>query len=216
MKIQTLTKSFAGIAALASLSVSSLAMAEEVPCNTESANVTTAVTAAPEKVLQIVSEKVAASPKCACEIVKAAISATKADKNLVVSIVEAAAAAAPSELPTVLACAAAEAPEAAAALANKFSAESEGSGKGVVGKEPVGKEPVGKEPVVTKTEDEDFSEDFGLLRPGVGGIYLSPPSTGGYIEKEIIKKVTVIKEVPKVIIVRPGGSTPDSPNDNPS
>lgn len=183
MKIQTLTTGFAGIAALASLSLSAPAMAAEAQaCNTEAAAITKAVSASPEDVLKIVAEKVAASPKCGCEIVKAAIEASKADKALVVSIVQTAAAAAPDELPVVLSCAAAVAPQAAAELAAAFSDETEGSGKGAryYGKGTVGKGTVGKDVVeTTTTEEDDFTEDFGLLRPGVGGIYLAAPSTGG-------------------------------------
>jgi len=185
MKFPTLTLGLAGLAALASLSTAS---ASEL-CTPVQSAVTKAIVAAPESVLAVVAQQVAASPKCACEIVKAAISAVKTDNATVVAIVEAAAAAAPAELPVVLACAAATAPQAASALADKFSAETEGSGKDVVGKEPVGKEPVGKAPVTTATEDE-YSEDFGFIRPGVGGIYLTIPNSvgagaGGFTQEEI-------------------------------
>lgn len=166
MKFPTLILGFTGIAALASLSTASAAET----CTALQAAVTTAVAAAPDSVLKVVAEKVAASPSCACEIVKSAIVASKADSATVVAIVEAAAAAAPDQLPVVLACAAASAPKAAAALAHKFSAEAAGSGKGVVGKEPVGKGPL-PPPV-----EEEFSEDFGFIRPGVGGIYLTIPN----------------------------------------
>lgn len=174
MKFPNLTLGFAGIAALASLSTASAVEAEL--CTSLQAAVTKAVSAAPESVLTVVAQQVAASPNCACEIVKSAIAASKADSATVVAIVEAAAAAAPDQLPVVLACAAAASPQAAAALADKFSAETSGSGKGVVGKEPVGKEPVGKGPVVAPVVDEEFSEDFGFVRPGVGGIYLTIPN----------------------------------------
>ena len=75
------------------------------------------------------------------------------------------------------------------ALADKFGAETEGSGKGVVGKEPVGKEPVGKGPVPV-VEDE-YSDDFGFVRPGIGGIYLTIPNgsnsggNNGFTDEEI-------------------------------
>ena len=169
MKFPNLTLGFAGIAALASLSTASAVETEL--CTSLQAAVTKAVSAAPESVLKVVAEQVAASPKCACEIVKSAIAASKADSATVVAIVEAAAAAAPDQLPVVLACAASASPQAAAALADKFGAETSGSGKGVVGKEPVGKGPV-PPPVV----EEEFSEDFGFVRPGVGGIYLTIPN----------------------------------------
>jgi len=177
MKFPTLTLGLAGLAALASFSTAS---ASEL-CTPVQAAVTKAIVAAPESVLKVVAEQVAASPKCACEIVKAAISAAKSDNATVVAIVEAAAAAAPAELPVVLACAAAAAPQAASALADKFSAETEGSGKDVVGKEPVG-----KAPVTTIVEEEEYSEDFGFIRPGVGGIYLSIPNSGGAFASAVV------------------------------
>lgn len=178
MKFQKLTLGLAGLAALASFSTA--VAAENELCSPLQAEVTKEVTAAPESVLKVVAEKVAATPSCACEIVKAAIGASKADNATVVAIVEAAAAASPEQLPVVLACAAATAPKAAGALAAKFSDETEGSGKGVVGKEPVGKEPVGKAPVETPAVVEDeYSEDFGFVRPGIGGIYLTIPNGAG-------------------------------------
>lgn len=182
MKFPTLTLGFASLAALASLSTASAVETEL--CSSLHASVTKAVSAAPESVLKLVAEQVAANPKCACEIVKAAISAAKADNATVVAIVEAAAAAAPDQLPVVLACAAAVAPQAASVLADKFGAETDGSGKGVVGKEPVG-----KAPVMTQTVEEEYSEDFGFVRPGVGGIYLTIPNgsgaSGGLSQEEI-------------------------------
>lgn len=169
MKFPTLTLGFAGLAALASFSTATAAETEL--CSSLQVAVTKAVTAAPESVLKVVAEQVAASPNCACEIVKAAIAASKADNATVVAIVEAVASASPAQLPVVLACAASAAPQAAAALADKFSAETEGSGKGVVGKESVGKAPMMPPPV-----EEEYSEDFGFVRPGIGGIYLTIPN----------------------------------------
>lgn len=183
MKFPTLILGFTGIAALASLSTASAAET----CTALQVAVTTAVAAAPDSVLKVVAEKVAAAPSCACEIVKSAIAASKADSATVVAIVEAAAAAAPDQLPVVLACAAASAPKAAAALAEKFSAEAAGSGKGVVGKGPVGKGPLPPPPV-----EEEFSEDFGFIRPGVGGIYLTIPNgsaNGSGLSKEEIERL---------------------------
>jgi hypothetical protein len=174
MKFPKLTLS---LAVMASFSASSALMAasDAELCSPVTAKVTKAVTADSTKVLKIVAEEVAASPKCACEIVSAAITASKADKATVVAIVEAAAAAAPNELPVVLACAASAAPEASAELANKFSKETEGSGKGVVSS---GKGVVGKG-VVPPVEEEEVTDDFGLIRPGVGGIYLTIPTGNG-------------------------------------
>lgn len=175
MKFPKLTLS---LAVMASFSASSALMAasDAELCSPVTAKVTKAVTADSAKVLKIVAEEVAASPKCACEIVSAAITASKADKATVVAIVEAAAAAAPNELPVVLACAASAAPEASAELANKFSKETEGSGKGVVSS---GKGVVGKGVAPTETVEEEVTDDFGLIRPGVGGIYLTIPTGNG-------------------------------------
>jgi hypothetical protein len=178
MKFPTLTLGFVGIAALVSLSSAVAANTAEL-CAPVQAVVTKAISAAPESILKVVAEQVAASPKCSCEIVKAAIAAANADNATVVAIVEAAASAAPAELANVLACAAASAPQAAGALADKFGAATEGSGKATVGKEPVGKGPVGKEPAPTSVKEEDFSEDFGFVRPGIGGIYLTVPNGSG-------------------------------------
>ncbi len=181
MKFPYLTLGLAGLAAMVSFSTASAAE----PCSPLEAAVTKAVSAAPESVLKVVAEQVAASPQCACEIVKAAIAASKADNATIVAIVEATAAAAPDQLPVVLACAASAAPQAAAALADKFGAETEGSGKGVVGKGSVG-----KEQVQTTVVEDEYSDDFGFVRPGVGGIYLTIPNgasagTGGFTEEEI-------------------------------
>ena len=199
MKFPTLTLGLACVAAMASLSTASAADL----CSPLTKAVTEAVSAAPESVLKVVAEQVAASPSCACEIVKAAITAAKADKSTVVAIVEAAAAAAPEQLPVVLACAATAAPQAAAALADKFGAETEGSGKGVVGKESVGKAPVDKTPVPAPPVDDEYSDDFGFIRPGVGGIYLSIPNSSGtstvIVEREVI--IERIRTIPRVVVV---------------
>lgn len=175
MKNMKLTKSLTGIAAMVSLSFAPAVLAAE-SCKEIADKVTVAVTAEPNDVLKVVTEQVSANPTCACEVVKAAIKASKADKTLVVQIVEAAASSAPEQLPAVLTCAAKEAPEASSDLIARFGDETEGSGKGVVGKGSIGKEP----PPVEESREEDEGWDFGLLRPGVGGIYLSAPS-GGFV-----------------------------------
>jgi len=232
MKFPTLTLGFVGIAALASFSSAVAADTAEL-CTPVQAAVSKAITAAPESVLKVVAEQVAASPKCACEIVKAAITASSADNATVVAIVEAAAAAAPAELANVLACAAVTAPQAAGALADKFGAETEGSGKGVVGKEPVGKEPLGKEPAQV-TVEEEFSEDFGFVRPGIGGIYLTVPNgsgggNDGVLTQEQIKRLlatgdyvlvdgvlvriieTTVTKPPRPVLPPTEEETPDAP-----
>jgi len=233
MKFPTLTLGFVGVAALASISSAVAADTAEL-CTPVQAVVTKAVSAAPESVLKVVAEQVAASPKCACEIVKAAIAAASADTATVVAIVEAAAAAAPAELANILACAAASAPQASGALADKFGAETEGSGKGVVGKDPVGKAPVGKEPVPAPVTEEEYSEDFGFVRPGIGGIYLTVPNGSGagngvVLTQEEIKRLLrtgdyelvngVLVKIIETTVTKPGRpvlppeveETPDAP-----
>jgi hypothetical protein len=171
------------MAALLALSVSARAEENTPNCGEESKQASKAVTAAPDDVLKIVAEKVAAAPACSCEIVKAAIKASKADTDLVVLIVTTAVEAAPEESANIINCAMDVSPDSARAIADKF-----GSGKGVVaaepsGKEPVstGKEPTGKQPVDkggAPVEPDDDHWDFGRFHAGIGGIYLTPPSSG--------------------------------------
>lgn len=175
MKNTTLSLSMAGIAALVSLAFGQVSSAADHKdnCGSEAKKVKAAVIAAPEDVLKIVAQEVQAAPTCVCEIVKAAIVASKADKALVVDIVTTAAALVPDETPTIIACAIAQSPESARAIADKF-----GSGKGTVrtGKETVtsGKEGGRVEP----TGEEGFTDDFALFHAGIGGIYLTTPSSG--------------------------------------
>jgi hypothetical protein len=168
------------IVAMIAMAYGQTANAADKDCAAEYKKVTAAVTAAPEKVLEVVAKEAQEAPTCACEIVKAAIKAAKADKDLIVQIVTTISAVLPDETPTIITCAINAAPEAlqgevARAIADKF-----GSGKGVVdsGKEPVssGKEVVDKggQKVI---EDED-SLDFNLFHSGIGGIYLTTPSGG--------------------------------------
>ncbi len=173
MKNNRFTLSMAGVAALVTMALGQVSGAAEKDknCATESKKVSAAVTETPDKVLEIVAKEVQAAPTCVCEIVKSAIKASKADKDLVVQIVTTASTIAPDETPTIIECAVAASPESARAIAEKF-----GSGKGVTGKEPSGKEPTGKG--TTPVENTEYSEDFGLFHVGVGGIYLTTPSSG--------------------------------------
>lgn len=177
MKNNRFTLSMAGVAALVTMALGqpSIAADKEQDCGAEYKKVSAAVEAAPEDVLKIVAKEVQAAPTCACEIVKAAIVASKADKSLVVEIVTTATELLPDEAPTIIACAINVAPEAARAIADKF-----GSGKGVVyssGKEPTGKEPLDKRPVPSEPIVEEW-DDFNLFHAGIGGIYLTTPSSG--------------------------------------
>ena len=176
-----LTVSLAGVAAMVSLAVGGVSRAEEANCRAESKQTAKAINADPESILKVVAERIAAAPNCACEIVKSAITASKADKDLVLQIVTAASESAPGEVPNIINCAIQTSPESATLIATRFSSETAGAGKAVV---PSGKDTVatgkGKVPVEPTTED-DFSWDFGLMQPGVGGIYLVTPGAGvGY------------------------------------
>jgi hypothetical protein len=174
MKNYRFTLSLAGVAALVTMAFGQVSRAaDKAPdCSKEAKKVSASVSDKPENVLKIVAKEVQESPTCVCEIVKAAITASKADKDLVVQIVTTASSILPDETPTIIACAIAASPESARAIADKF-----GSGKGVSGKEPAhsGKETGKGQPVVEKEED---IWDFGMFHVGVGGIYLTTPSSG--------------------------------------
>jgi hypothetical protein len=176
MKNNRFSLSTAGVAALVTMAFSQVSIAadKEQDCGAEYKKVSAAVKAEPGDVLKIVAKEIQAAPTCACEIVKAAIVASKADKDLVVQIVTTASELLPDETPTIIACAVNAAPDAARAIADKF-----GSGKGVAytGKEPTGKEPTGKEPPPPPVVEED-TYDFNLFHTGIGGIYLTTPSSG--------------------------------------
>ena len=174
-----LSLSMLSLAAIAALGLSANAADKKVDCTKEIKVVKAEIAKDASKVLKIVADEVAASPNCACEIVKTAIVEAKLteDKVMVVQIVKAAAEAAPEQIANIISCAQSAAPDAQVEIANIFSAESEGSGKGVVsGKEtaPSGK---GKVPVPPTPVDEE-NIDFGLMRPGVGGVYFSNPGGG--------------------------------------
>jgi len=99
----------------------------------------------------------------------------------VVQIVTTAADAAPEEAASIINCAVQSSPESASLIAAKYGSVTAGAGKAVV---PTGKEPVatgkGKVPV-EPVKEEDYTWDFGLMQPGVGGIYLITPGGGvGY------------------------------------
>ena len=173
MKNNRFTLSMAGVAALVTMATGQVTRAADkvADCATESKKVTKAVSAAPEDVLKIVAREVGEAPTCVCDIVKAAITASKADKALVVDIVTTASELLPDETPTIIACAINVSPESARAIADKF-----GSGKGVAssGKGTVDKQPVDKGPVAV----EPPWDDFNLFHTGIGGIYLTTPSSG--------------------------------------
>ncbi len=155
---------------LSAFAVSS-AIAADQECTSVSSAVTTEVTAKPDQVLTIVSEKIAANPTCACEIVKAAISAAKADKDLVGQIVFTAVTAAPTEVTTIAECAVAAAPEASDSI--KAALRSAMSDKNPVSeKNPKNVKGTPETPV-------DDTADFGLSPVAIGGVYLIYPSAGG-------------------------------------
>ncbi len=168
------TLSMAGVAALATMAFGQVSRAaDKDQCAKEGKTVSAAVSEKPENVLQIVAKEVKESPACACEIVKAAITASKADTDMVVQIVATASEAAPDDAPTIIVCAVKVAPNAAKAIAAHFA-----SGKGVASS---GKETTGKGTTKTDGESEggfEVTDDFGLFHAGVGGIYLTTPSSG--------------------------------------
>jgi hypothetical protein len=148
------------------------------------------VTAKPDQVLVIVSEKVAANPTCACEIVHAAIKASKADKDLVGEIVFTAVSAAPKEATTIAECAVAAAPEASQSI------------KAALQRAMSDKNPVGKtidKGVVVPTEPD--LGDFGLSPVAIGGVYLVYPG-GGAIGSRLERD-----EEGNLILIGPDGET---------
>jgi hypothetical protein len=162
------------IVALIAMAIGQTASAAEKDCAAEYKKVSAAVTANPDKVLEVVAKEAQEAPTCICEIVKAAIKASSADKDLIVQIVTTASTALPDETPTIIACAINAAPEGlqgavARAIADKF-----GSGKGVV--ESSGKGVVDKG--VVQPIEEEYSYDFNIFHSGIGGIYLTTPSGG--------------------------------------
>ena len=170
------------IAALIAMAIGQTASAAEKDCSAEYKKVSAAVSAEPDKVLEVVAKRAQESPTCFCEIIKAAIKASSADKDLIVQIVTTVSNVLPDETPTIITCAIAAAPDAlqgavARAIADKF-----GSGKGVV--ESSGKEPVSGKGVVDKGGqhvDPGYGEDtydFNIFHSGIGGIYLTTPSGG--------------------------------------
>ena len=167
------------------------AEASKDDCATLSTKVQEEVTAKPDQVLVILSEKIASNPGCACEIVKAAITAAKADKDLVGEIVFTAVSAAPAEATTIAECAVAASPQSAenvkAALQRAMS-----------DKNPIGKG-VDKSPPPPVVQDD--LGDFGLSPVNIGGVYLVYPG-GGAIGSRIFRD-----EDGNLILIGPDGST---------
>lgn len=114
------------------------AFADAPDCYKLSVAVKKAVTAQPDKVLELVAAQVAQNESCACEVVKAAIVASDADKALVANIVNAAVTAAPSKIRIIGQCAVAVAPDALAevqAVVTKMSSNAGDSGYSAKGGE---------------------------------------------------------------------------------
>ena len=155
------------------------------------------IAAKPSRVLYAVEDALVMNEAAACEIVKTAITQTSADAKLIGDIVYTAVSKAPAMSAVIVDCAvkcdADASPEIKKALQRALgdgeaTAESEGSGKAVAksGKETVstGKQPVtsGKEVATSAKEPAIVEEgefmDFGLQRPGVGGLYFANPGGG--------------------------------------
>ncbi len=160
------------------------AYADAPDCYKVSKAVKAAVTAAPDKVLELVAAQVGQNESCACEVVKAAIVASDADKKLVASIVEAAVEAAPSKVRIIGQCAVAVAPDALAevqAVVTKYGAASGDSGyAGEKGGDEKGGDEKGKSPVTPPSVPNnplDFPGQgpVGPTLGGPGGFPLFPP-----------------------------------------
>lgn len=159
------------------------AFADAPDCYKVSTAVKKAVTAQPDKVLELVASQVAQNESCACEVVKAAIVASDADKALVANIVETAVTAAPSKMRIIGQCAVAVAPDALAqvqAVITKYGAVGGDSGYSAKG----GDEKGGKSVVTPSVAQNplDFPNGGQLNNPvgptpgGEGGFSLFPRS----------------------------------------
>src|SRR6185503_15583885 len=120
------------IVALIAMAYGQTASAADKDCAAEYKKVSKAVSADPDKVLEVVAKEAQEAPTCICEIVKAAIKSVKDDQDLIVQIVTTASNALPDETPTIIACAINAAPEAIQGEVARAIADQFGSGKGVV------------------------------------------------------------------------------------
>ena len=186
MKTRLLLSGLVGIAC------QSLVMAETKPsCEAVGQKVSAAVAAAPDRVLQSLSNAAENSPNCACEAVKAAIKASQADAELVGQIVYTAVIAAPTEATTIAECAVAAAPEASATIKAALRRALSGGDKNpiVAGKNPIQNSKAPKNPkslknvVIEEPADVEEDPDFGLSPVSIGGVYLVYPGGGGSTPK---------------------------------
>ncbi|MGI8603315.1 MAG: hypothetical protein ACR2OZ_09985 [Verrucomicrobiales bacterium] len=159
-------------------------------CASLSTTVKEEVSAKPEQVLVIISEKIAANPSCACEIVQAAIKASKAEADLVGEIVFTAVSAAPAESTTIAECAVAVSPQASETVKSALQ-------RAMSDKNPVGKS-VDKGVVAQDTQSD--LGDFGLSPVNIGGVYLVYPG-GGAIGSRL-KRVNG-----RLVLIGPDGET---------
>jgi hypothetical protein len=202
-------------------------------CDTVAKKVSTDVAAKPERVLVIVEDAIVQSESCSCEIIKAAIAASKAPTKLVGQIVFTAVTVSNGMAATIAECAVAVAPDAASeikaavqkaledapkveAVATNTSHEQSraSDGKNPIsydnyGKDPIGKNPLDKNPVVGREATPEDDADFGGPAARIGGVYLIHPSGGRVSEKEVIKKIVIVKtkEIKKKVLVTPGESS---------
>jgi len=163
MKIRTAKN----IALLMGLGIGSMSLVNAAECDSVGAQVTKAITAAPQKVLVVVDEMISKNEACSCEIVKAAIIASSADKALVREIVVTAVTAAQGMAATIAECAVAQAPEAAAEIKAGLSEVFAGAKGGAYSAK-------GAKMVV-----EDVVEDFAPEPIVISGVYLVAPVGGG-------------------------------------
>ena len=151
------------------------------------------ISAKPSRVLIAVEDALTMNEQAACEIVKEAIESTRADETLVGEIVFTALNHSPAMSAVIVECSVATSPKAVAeikkAMEKALGAKSssvvadltEGSGKespeSATGKQSVGsgKELTGKGIATAPISEEKESFDF--FSVGVGGIYLTTPSS---------------------------------------
>jgi hypothetical protein len=148
-------------------------------CAEVSADVTTAVSKDPSKVLMIVEDALVINETCACEIVKAAIAASTADEALKQQIVQTAIAVAPKMSAIIAECAGV----ASGAYMEEVVAKAEDADVVDSGKNP-------KNPVLPVAPPPAESDDDGVVAFGKGpidirGVYLIQPAAAGFVAPQV-------------------------------
>jgi hypothetical protein len=141
-------------------------------CAEVSADVTTAVSKDPSKVLMIVEDALVINETCACEIVKAAITAANADEALKQQIVQTAIAVAPKMSAIIAECAGVATAATEEVVAKADTVEVMDSGKNP--KNPV-------LPVAPPPAEDDDIVAFGKGPIDIRGVYLIQPAATGFV-----------------------------------